>query len=1168
MLPTGVSPLMNGTRVFVEEQLRLERGYQIGDYTLLERIGYGGEGAVWSGRDNRRGHVVAIKLMAVPDENSFFGAQMSGDFERQVHLLASLEHPNILPLYEFGSTDDLYYFVMQYNSIGSLADLLLAGPISLEAGVQFIIQIVSALKYLHQRSIVHRDLKPSNILLDGHKRVYLSDFGIAKQLIEETSIRHTGRGTGPYAPYEQHMSSLLTPQSDIYSLGVVIFEMLTGSLPWGGTTDLVTNQFKKKEELPDLDEFDPSLPASLSDVLRKMTAFEWGSRPSTVTEALEMVVEALPDGTPYESNGQHDPLPMLQDSAREAKDAAYLLEVLLPGWDAKSESFPARLSHLALMDSAAVQAHQPTLILDDQRRQFMLQGAMTYGYQLDYWWQQLSNTPLRLDVCERVIANEDEEAIARALTRLSGEPEEVHFRDAFSPSILEKLIELAVSAKGWMLRNNALNVLKRALSPTGEWRAVGITPEGDALLAILARSKSSHARQARQIIGLSRSESSVQAFLDNQHEMDPVHFADSLNEIQSAAGSLPRLIPFPLRARLLTHQIRQHLLEDRDGLSWSRSLIGLAVGALMSLMMLFGLFSSPDAQMRDILLEPYPVSGIVTIVEVNDESLARYGRWDRWSRTIHAEMIDKLSAAGAKAIVFDFIFDAETDEADDVVLAEAMERAGNVIQPVLGQGDAYHDPAGTVSYQQGVLPHPDLLAASAAVGHTNILHDEDGYVRRAPTIAAVQGERRLSLALAAIQMYLGAGGPETIQEPIGGFLELAGRKIPVGGLGEMDIHYAGPPAQAGHSTFQTVSYQDVLDQIASPELFRDKIVLLGVTATAEPDRYLTPVSQGRPMYGVEILANVMEATWSGRFITRPNDMVQMVLLLFLGVVTGLLCTRPGSGLIFTGGIAVLYFLGVTWLFDFQGIMLDLLFPFLTIALSYATVTAYRFSIEVRRRREIMQLFQARVTPGVAQATIAAVKRGEINLGGRVQELSLIFADMRGYNAYAELHEPVEVMEMINRFRDMVTEEVFAFEGTVAQHEGDQAMAIFNAPLPQLDHASRAVEASMAIKDRIAHYHQSLPPDHDHRLIDFGYAVVTGRAIVGHMGSAQRYTYTALGQSVTAASYLAKSAEPSQIVVNQENHESVTDLVSTQPLSPVMVKGELNPIPAYSVEKRL
>jgi class 3 adenylate cyclase len=128
------------------------------------------------------------------------------------------------------------------------------------------------------------------------------------------------------------------------------------------------------------------------------------------------------------------------------------------------------------------------------------------------------------------------------------------------------------------------------------------------------------------------------------------------------------------------------------------------------------------------------------------------------------------------------------------------------------------------------------------------------------------------------------------------------------------------------------------------------------------------------------------------------------------------------------------------------------------------------------------------------------------------------------------------------------------------------MAIFNAPLPQPDHAWRAVEAALAIRERIGAYHQSLSPDHPHRLIDFGYGVFTGRAIVGHTGSGQRYAYTALGNAITLASHLAKSAQPSQIIIGQETYEKVRELVTTRTLPPVLIKGEPSPVPVFLVDR--
>lgn len=1191
---------MHTAEVLTEESLRLDRGFQLGDYTLLEHIGHGGEAAVWSAWDNRRKRVVALKIMPAPAEDAFVASQISADFERQVHLLASLEHPNILPLYEFGVTDDYFYFVMKYNCVGSLANLLMAGPLPLQEGIRLTRQIVSALDYIHKRSIVHRDIKPSNILLDSQRRVYLSDFGLAKRLVQETSPLHTGRGTGPYAPYEQHIPSLITPQSDIYSLGILLYEMLTGSLPWGGAADLATYQAQADRELPDPQAANPGLPASLTAVLRQMTAFEWASRPASAGLALEMLNGALPEKTRYDSVELAKPVPTLDESHLLVQDAQYLLELFLPKWRPASEAFPARLTHLALIDAAIGQAtelsatpHPPSLSLDDQLRHFMLRGALTYGYHLDYWWKQAQDPHTRLRACEQTVALEEDEAVARALTYLAGESRENLTSYVFPPGIFERLIDLAVSARSWGIRNNAFNILTRAIVPATHWQPVGITLEADSKLTALAISNSSQADRAARLIGQIRSEAAVGALLEAQSELGRARFTEILKEIRAAAGSLPRSVPTRPRLRVMTSLIREQLLEDREGLSWTRSLIGFGAAALVSLFLLLRFFSSPDAQMRDILFEPYPVSGIVTIVEINDASLARFGRWDDWKRMLHAQLIDQLGAAGARAIVFDLIFDASTPE--DELLVESMRRAGNVVQPVLGQGDAFHDASGTVSYRRSVLPQPELLSSSASVGHTNILHDGDGYVRRVPTVATIEGERRLNLALSAIQVYLGAGaeldrgdGPgcpssadpasvagsscsepviQPVPDPAGGILELAGRRIPVGDLGEMIVYYAGPPARPGATTFQTVTYQDVLDANVPPGVFKDKIVLIGMTATAEPDRYLTPVSRGRPMYGVEILANVIESVWSGRFIRQPGDGIRVAILLLLGVVTGLLCTRPWSGLLLAGLVAGLYFLAATWVFDYSGIMLDFLFPFLAIALSYATVTAYRFSIEVRRRREIMQLFQARVTPEVAQATIEAVKKGEISLGGRVQAVSVVLADIRGYNAYAELHKPEEVIEVVNSFRDMMVEEAFLFEGTVGQNEGDQAMVIFNAPLPQPDHAWRAVEAVLAIRERIDAYHQSLPPDHPHRLINFGFGVFTGRAIVGHTGSGQRYAYTALGNAITLASQLAKSAQPSQIIIGQETYEKVRELATTKTLPPLLIKGEPSPVPVYLVDKR-
>ena len=500
---------------------------------------------------------------------------------------------------------------------------------------------------------------------------------------------------------------------------------------------------------------------------------------------------------------------------------------------------------------------------------------------------------------------------------------------------------------------------------------------------------------------------------------------------------------------------------------------------------------------------------------------------------------------------------------DDLLLAEAIAAAGNVLQPVLLQGDASHELQGQLRYDGRVLPQPVFLEGAAAVGHASILHDEDGYIRRVPTVVSVEGEQFNSLAVVALTNYLGG---EVSRNAVveNGRLAVAGRQVPVGANGEMHIYYAGPPAQSEQTTFNMVSYQDVLAGTVPAELLHDKIVLVGITATAEPDRYLTPVSDGRPMYGVEILANVIESIWSDRFIRIPGTAVQVVLLLGMGLLVGLVCTRPVTGLVFALGIAGLYFLVVSWIFDATGLMLDLYFPLLTIALSYSMVTVYRYAVEVRRRREIIDLFASSVSPAVARATIAAVRQGVINLNGQEQELSILLIDMRGQTAYADHHDPMDVLAMMTFFRNKVVQAVLAIEGTVIRSEQGQTMAVFNAPLSQSDHAWRAVQVAQLIQDEMAQYHESLSEDHAHRGISFAFVVNTGRAVVGYADGIRWNKFMVVGDSVTLAGHMMAGANDGQILLGEQSYAQTAKQITAVPLKPLRIKGKATAVPLYAI----
>lgn len=929
----------------------LQRGFRLDAYTLLERIGFGGEAEIWSAWDEEQQRVLVIKLIRLPSFDPTSETLISQDFAKQVQLIATLEHPNILPIYGYGSIEkQFHYFVMRYAPLGSLARRLQVGPLSLPETLAIVSQICEALTFLHQRGIVHRDLKPNNILLDSQNRVYLSDFGLAKALSSETLPMHTGRGTQAYAPFEQHNRLAIVPQSDIYSLAILTFEMLTGELPWAGTNDLASQQFQFDQRLPDLSDFVPALPASLTAALHQLSAFHWAERPSSAAEAFTLLLTAV-GLTQADVSLPTAGLP--DEAARDREDARYLLNQFLTRWQPDRMIFPAQLSHLALMDAVYGRDEQVFADLPDWEM-FLLRGALAHHYRLVHPPPAAAESWQQWQVAEQTLLLESGPAVARALARLDtlGQVSATPF--PLGVAAQSRLVDLAVGSGATEQAETAWRVLARVVPQPPGWQAAGISPEVDGRLAELALSSTSPASQATRLIGQMRSLTAVAAILPASTRQVRLTAAQrrALHEIHRAAGGLPPQTTASVRWQVRGQFARDWLLRETTRQMFSRAAIGLLAGLLVGLLMLAGWLARPSAQLRDSLLEPYPVSNIVTIVGVDDASLAQYGRWDSWPRSLHAELIERLQEMGAGVIVFDFLFEAVTP--DDAALSQAMQAAGNVVQPVLGFGDALKARPGQISYEQLFWPQPALLAAGAAVGHTNILHDPDGLVRRLPALvsASDDAERRYpSLAISALQTYLGAAGA-TLPAIVDGELAVVGRSIPVTPYGEMSIYYAGPPTQPDATTFTVVSYQDVLARRVGQQAVAGRIVLVGMMATAEPDRYLTPVSNGRPMYGVEIMANAIEAIWAGKFISQPGTSVSLLLLLLLGLTTGLLAGRPWSGLLLAVGLGGLYFVTAVWLFTRSGLMLDVFFPLLAIMVAYVLVTAFRLSSEARRRETL------------------------------------------------------------------------------------------------------------------------------------------------------------------------------------------------------------------------
>jgi hypothetical protein len=252
----------------------------IGRYEIREELGRGGMAAVYLAYDPQLGREVALKLM---------DQQLSGDptfaarFEREAKTVAALEHGAIVSLYDYGEADGWLYLVMRYMKGGSLKEQIARGPLSLERAYNVVHRIGSALDKAHRMDIVHRDLKPGNILLDEEGETYLSDFGIVKVAKGEAEyLTETGQtlGTFAYMSPEQVLGKELDGRSDIYALGVVLYEMLTGKHPFGdvATTSGAMAVAHTQQPIPDVTADNPDLPVALIPVIQKALAKEPADR--------------------------------------------------------------------------------------------------------------------------------------------------------------------------------------------------------------------------------------------------------------------------------------------------------------------------------------------------------------------------------------------------------------------------------------------------------------------------------------------------------------------------------------------------------------------------------------------------------------------------------------------------------------------------------------------------------------------------------------------------------------------------------------------------------------------------------------------------------------------------------------------------------------------------
>ena len=262
-------------------------GQTIRGYELREKIGAGAFGAIYRAHQPMVDREVAIKVILPEHANH---PDFIRRFEVEAQLVAQLEHLHIVPLYDYWREPDGAYLVMRLMKGGSLEKRLHQGPLSLTETGRILEQIGSALAAAHRQGVIHRDLKPANILLDEEGNAYLSDFGIAKKMRLQALATATAAiiGTPAYMAPEQVQGETLTPQADIYSLGVLLFEMLSGQHPFRGSSTAELFIKHLTAPLPRLGEIRPDLPAELDRIIAQATAKDPAAR---TADAMALVAD-------------------------------------------------------------------------------------------------------------------------------------------------------------------------------------------------------------------------------------------------------------------------------------------------------------------------------------------------------------------------------------------------------------------------------------------------------------------------------------------------------------------------------------------------------------------------------------------------------------------------------------------------------------------------------------------------------------------------------------------------------------------------------------------------------------------------------------------------------------------------------------------------------------
>jgi hypothetical protein len=564
----------------------MEPGYRIEHYVIIEKIGQGGQAAVWSAHDERLKRTVAIKTIGMTaadaGASSVSGTAPAGAsnltnpdrFREEAEIIAALEHPNILPVYAFGQDGDYLYIVMRYMASGSLKDLVRQKQrLTVNELIPLMEPLASALDLAHQNKIIHRDLKSANVLLDAHQNPYLADFGLSMTMGDKNSV--AGVGTLAYMSPEQMMGEELDPRSDLYAFGILLFELLVGQLPNidGQPWNLQQTMSNAPMPIPD------DVPEPVASILRKATALRPEERFSSASDIMQALRAAAAAQGPSTQEAEPEPELIITDPAILALFEAHdLFNRARERWSDGAGRFRFEAGDFKYVDGYYSAAADWDLELDDMAKRLMLRAALEHGYNADYWWEQVADIADRRAVALQTLTSDLAPARMRAMQRLAT------IEDSDPPAIPIRVANVIGAEPDADVRLAGIDMLVQRAELSRQWRYAAFNEAIDGTLAELAVHDPDPgvADAAARACARLRSSFAVRRIAKEAGEHGP--FAGSalqaLMNVRDEVPAFPDGVPAALRQRAFIGLSRRQLFADPLGLigRYAGAAIGFGIG--------------------------------------------------------------------------------------------------------------------------------------------------------------------------------------------------------------------------------------------------------------------------------------------------------------------------------------------------------------------------------------------------------------------------------------------------------------------------------------------------------------------------------------------------------------------------------------------------------------